>query len=180
MRTEDLINALVADLTVSKASFRRILVGGMALGSVIAAVEFLFWIGVRPDIGDAMEPLGSCSNSSSRCVSPRRRAASLASCDSGRFDWLLGMGLVGRADAAHGRGRRRTHRHAETAMVVQARRNERAILLDVDSIPIDRPFGVHIGGLATGRADAARPHRRRRWTRGERHSGDALCVPLHR
>ena len=55
MRTEDLINALVADLTVSKASFRRILVGGMALGSIIAAAEFLFWIGVRPDIGHAME-----------------------------------------------------------------------------------------------------------------------------
>ena len=55
MRTEDLINALVADLTVSHAPFRRILLGGMALGAIIAAGEFLFLIGVRPDIGHAME-----------------------------------------------------------------------------------------------------------------------------
>ena len=55
MRTEDLINALVVDLTASRLRFRQILVAGVALGSIIAAVEFLFWIGVRPDIGHAME-----------------------------------------------------------------------------------------------------------------------------
>jgi hypothetical protein len=55
MRTEDLINALVVDLTVSKLRFRRILVAGISLGSIIAIAEFLFWIGVRPDFGHAME-----------------------------------------------------------------------------------------------------------------------------
>ncbi len=55
MRTDDLINALVVDLTASKARFRQILLGGMALGAIIATVEFLFWIGVRPDIGHAVE-----------------------------------------------------------------------------------------------------------------------------
>jgi hypothetical protein len=54
MRTEDLINALVVDLTVSKIRFRQILVGATALGSIIAIVAFLFWIGVRPDIGQAL------------------------------------------------------------------------------------------------------------------------------
>ncbi len=55
MRTEYLINALVADLTVSKAPFRQILVGAIALGSIIAAGAFLLWIGVRPDIGQALQ-----------------------------------------------------------------------------------------------------------------------------
>jgi hypothetical protein len=55
MRTEDLINALVADLTVSKVRFRQILAGAIVLGSIIAAAAFLFWIGVRPDIGQALE-----------------------------------------------------------------------------------------------------------------------------
>ena len=55
MRTEYLINALVADLTVSKVRFRQILVGAIALGSIIAAAAFLFWIGVRPDIGQALQ-----------------------------------------------------------------------------------------------------------------------------
>ena len=54
MRTEDLINALVVDLTVSKVRFRQILFGATALGSFIAIVAFLFWIGVRPDIGQAL------------------------------------------------------------------------------------------------------------------------------
>lgn len=55
MRTEYLINALVADLTVSKVRFRQIFVGAIALGSIIAAAAFLFWIGVRPDIGQALQ-----------------------------------------------------------------------------------------------------------------------------
>ena len=54
MRTEDLINALVVDLTVSKVRFRQILVGATALGSIIATVAFLLWIGVRPDITQAL------------------------------------------------------------------------------------------------------------------------------
>ena len=181
MRTEDLINALVADLTASRASFRLILVAGVVLGSIIAAVEFLFWIGVRPDIGHALETtrfLFKFVFTLCLAATAARLLSRLA--NSGRFDGLLGVGLVGRADAAHGRGRRRTHRHARDHVVVEARWNERAILLDADSISVDRPLGVHIGGLATGRADAARPHRRCRWTRGERHGGDALCVPLHR
>lgn len=54
MRTEDLINVLVVDLTVSKVRFRQILVGATALGSIVAIIAFLFWIGVRPDIGQAL------------------------------------------------------------------------------------------------------------------------------
>jgi hypothetical protein len=55
MRTEDLITALVVDLRVSKLRFRQILAGAIALGSIIATAAFLFWIGVRPDIGQAIE-----------------------------------------------------------------------------------------------------------------------------
>jgi hypothetical protein len=54
MRTADLINALVVDLTVSKVRFRQILVAAIAIGSIIAAVAFLFSIGFRPDIGQAL------------------------------------------------------------------------------------------------------------------------------
>jgi hypothetical protein len=55
MNTDDLINALIADLTVSKLRFRQILIGAIALGAIIAAVLFLLLIGVRPDIGQAVE-----------------------------------------------------------------------------------------------------------------------------
>jgi len=55
MKTEDLINALIADLTVSKMRFRWIFGGAIALGAVIAAVLFHLLIGVRPDIGQAAE-----------------------------------------------------------------------------------------------------------------------------
>jgi hypothetical protein len=55
MRTEDLINALVADLTVSNVQFRQILVGATALGSIIAMAAFLVFIGVRPDISQALQ-----------------------------------------------------------------------------------------------------------------------------
>jgi len=54
MRTADLINALVVDLTVTKVQFRQILVTSIAIGSIIAALAFLFAIGVRPDIGQAL------------------------------------------------------------------------------------------------------------------------------
>jgi len=41
VRTEDLINALVADLTVSKFRFRQVLVSAIALGAIVAAAAFL-------------------------------------------------------------------------------------------------------------------------------------------
>jgi hypothetical protein len=55
MRTEDLINALVVDLTVSKAPFRRILFAAITLGALIATAIFLLRLGVRPDFGQALE-----------------------------------------------------------------------------------------------------------------------------
>lgn len=55
MRTEDLISALVVDLTASKVRFGQILSGAIALGSIIAAAAFLLWIEVRPDIGQALQ-----------------------------------------------------------------------------------------------------------------------------
>ncbi|MFY9627271.1 MAG: NrsF family protein [Methylocystis sp.] len=54
MRTEDLINALVADLTVSKFRFRQVLVSAIALGAIVAAAAFLPSMGVRPDIRQAL------------------------------------------------------------------------------------------------------------------------------
>lgn len=55
MRTDDLINALVADLTVSKLRFRRIFIAAIVLGSMIAAIVFFSGIGLRPDIRPAFE-----------------------------------------------------------------------------------------------------------------------------
>jgi hypothetical protein len=55
MRTEDLINALVVDLTVSKVRFRQILFGAITLGAIIATAIFLLRLGVRPDFGQALE-----------------------------------------------------------------------------------------------------------------------------
>jgi len=55
MRTDDLIGALVADLTPRRASFRRVFAGAIALGAIVAFVAFLFFIGLRPDIGHALE-----------------------------------------------------------------------------------------------------------------------------
>jgi hypothetical protein len=55
MRTEDLINALVVDLTVSKARFRHVLFGAITLGAIIAAAVFVLGLGVRPDFGQALE-----------------------------------------------------------------------------------------------------------------------------
>lgn len=57
MRTDDLINALVADLTVSKIRPLGLLLGAVALGLAIAAILFFSWIGLRPDIGPALESL---------------------------------------------------------------------------------------------------------------------------
>ncbi len=54
MRTEDLISALVADLTVSKLRFRQIFASATVLGGVIAAAAFLPSMGVRPDINQAL------------------------------------------------------------------------------------------------------------------------------
>lgn len=57
MKTEDLIGALVADLTATRTPFRRIFAGAIALGTVIAIGAFLLFIGLRPDIGQALESL---------------------------------------------------------------------------------------------------------------------------
>jgi hypothetical protein len=57
MNTDDLINTLIADLTVSRLRFRQIFIAAIAIGAAIAAVVFLFSIGVRPDIGQASETL---------------------------------------------------------------------------------------------------------------------------
>lgn len=55
MKTEDLIGALVADLTASTVPFRQALAGAVALGTIIAAGVLLSSIGIRPDIGRAIE-----------------------------------------------------------------------------------------------------------------------------
>ena len=57
MKTEDLINALVADLTVSRARLWQMLLGGLALGSLIAGALFFSAIGVRPDVSQALHSL---------------------------------------------------------------------------------------------------------------------------
>lgn len=55
MRTEDMIGALVADVAGSTTPFRRIFAGAIALGSVIALGAFVSFLGMRPDIGRALE-----------------------------------------------------------------------------------------------------------------------------
>jgi len=57
MKTEDLINALVADLTVSRARLWQMLLGGLALGSLLAGALFFSAIGVRPDVLQALHSL---------------------------------------------------------------------------------------------------------------------------
>ncbi len=54
MRTEDLISALVVDLTVSKLRFRQIFASAILLGTIIAAAAFLPAMGMRPDIDQAL------------------------------------------------------------------------------------------------------------------------------
>ncbi|HMK89956.1 MAG TPA: NrsF family protein [Methylocystis sp.] len=55
MRTEDLIKALVVDLTVSKMRFQHILLGAITSGAIIATAVFLLRLGVRPDFGHALD-----------------------------------------------------------------------------------------------------------------------------
>lgn len=55
MRTDDLIAALVSDLTVSRKLLQKAFAAALASGSVVAAAIFLLWIGVRPDIAQALE-----------------------------------------------------------------------------------------------------------------------------
>ncbi len=181
MRTEDLIDALVADLTASRAPFRWILLAGVALGSIIAAVEFLFWIGVRPDIGHAIETVRflfkfvvtlCLAATAARLLS--RLATPGVSTGFWAWAWLAAPMLLMVAVAAE---LIVTPETAWWSRLVGT--NARFCVMLIPFLSIG-PLGVHIGGLATGRADEARPHRRRRRTRGERHSGDALCVPLHR
>jgi hypothetical protein len=57
MRTEDLIHALVADLTAAKLRFRQIFALAIAFGAMIATAAFLTVLGVRPDIIDASHTL---------------------------------------------------------------------------------------------------------------------------
>jgi hypothetical protein len=55
MRTEYLIHILVADLTASRTRLWQMLAGAMALGSLVAGILFLVWVGFRPDIMKAFE-----------------------------------------------------------------------------------------------------------------------------
>jgi hypothetical protein len=55
MRTEYLIDVLVVDLTASRARLWQMLAGAMALGSLVAGILFLVWVGLRPDIMKAFE-----------------------------------------------------------------------------------------------------------------------------
>lgn len=55
MRTEELIGALVADLTATRTTFRQIFAGAVVLGTVIAAGFFFAFIGLRPDFDHALE-----------------------------------------------------------------------------------------------------------------------------
>ncbi|MGA8170556.1 MAG: NrsF family protein [Methylocystis sp.] len=54
MNTDNLIDALAADLTVSKFRFRQLFMGAMAVGAILAAIMFLSFIGIRPDFGQAL------------------------------------------------------------------------------------------------------------------------------
>lgn len=53
MRTEDLINVLVADLTATKLRFGQIFTVAIAFGAIIATAAFLTFLGVRPDVLEA-------------------------------------------------------------------------------------------------------------------------------
>lgn len=55
MRTKDLIGALVADLPRSTTPFKRIFAGALALGALVALGAFWSFVGLRPDIGQALE-----------------------------------------------------------------------------------------------------------------------------
>ncbi len=180
MRTEYLINALVADLTVSKvpipADFRwrhsigldhrRCRISALDRGSSRhwpSATDLAILVQVR-------SYLGSRHDSGRTSFTPRNPR---------RFDRFLGVGLLGDASATRRCGSSRTHRHAGFHMVAQARGIECPILLDPDPASIDRPLGVHITCFAARRANKARPCWRCSGTRSERYCSDALCVPLH-
>ena len=180
MRTEYLINALVADLTVSKAPFRQILVGAIALGSIIAAAAFLFWIGVRPDIGQALQ--------TARFLFKFVITLSLATTAAGL---LLRLAIPGVSTGFWAWACLATPvllvvAEAAELMVMPAATwwprlvgsNARFCLI-LDPASIDRPLGVHITCFAARRANKARPCWRYSGTRSERYCSDALCVPLH-
>lgn len=54
MRTEELLNLLVADLPSARPRFPRILVRWLLCGALLAALLFFAAIGVRPDLGKAI------------------------------------------------------------------------------------------------------------------------------
>ena len=181
MRTEDLINALVVDLTVSKAPFRRILVAGVALGSIIAIAEFLFWIGVRPDIGHAVETVRflfkfvvtlSLAATAARLLS--RLATPGVSTGFWAWAWLAAPMLLMVAAAA------------ELIVTPEATwwsrlvgTNARFCLMLIPFLSVG-PLACILAALRQGAPTRPGLAGAVAGTRGERHSGDALCVPLHR
>jgi hypothetical protein len=54
MKTEQLLEALVADRAAGRKSFSVVLALGLVLGGVASLVLFLVGLGVRPDIGPAL------------------------------------------------------------------------------------------------------------------------------
>ena len=125
MRTEDLINALVVDLTVSKVRFRQILVGATALGSIYrhcrifvldrsssrhrpSAADSALFVQVRRYVESATTTAGLLW----RLARPGVPTGPWA------WAWLAAPALLLVAS------RGRTHRDASAHLVAQTRRNE--------------------------------------------------------
>ena len=181
MRTEDLINALVADLTASRASFRLILVAGVVLGSIIAAVEFLFWIGVRPDIGHALETTRflfkfvftlCLAATAARLLS--RLATPGVSTGFWAWAWLAAPMLLMVAVAAELIVMPETTWWSRLVGT-----NARFCLMLIPFLSIG-PLACTLAALRQGAPTRPGLTGAVAGTRGERHGGDALCVPLHR
>jgi len=160
MKTEDLINALIADLTVSKMRFRWIFGGAIALGAVIAAVLFHLLIGVRPDIGQAAE--------SARFLFKFIVTIGLAITAAGLLSRLAIPGVPS------GPWRWAWLSVAETPGI------ERQILFKSYPLPVDRSLGVYFACVAARRADRTGARWSGRGTCLGGHCGGALCVSLHR
>lgn len=54
MKTETLIEALIADRTVKSSPMRKALAGALGLGALVSLAAFLMALGVRADIGAAL------------------------------------------------------------------------------------------------------------------------------
>ena len=181
MRTEDLINALVVDLTASKVRFRQILAAGMALGSIIAAVEFLIWIGVRPDIGHAMETTRflfkfvftlCLAATAARLLS--RLAAPGVSTGFWAWAWLAAPMLLMIAVAAE---LIVTPETAWWSRLVGT--NARFCLMLIPFLSIG-PLTCILAALRQGAPTRPGLTGAVAGLCGERHRGNALCIPLHR